>query len=221
MNEDESVIFTLQCVGLPSGTKLAYTLGGISADDLTSGSLTGEFTLNSSGIGTVTVNIKKDYTTETNEVLKCYLTSFPNVYAAVLINDTSQTPTYKITISANSTGTTPINSIDEGKSFYVVVETTDVDNDTNLYLTYGGTADSNDYTTTLPTTINIDSNGKGFVTLTLKDDYLTEGNESFLVNVGTNNTVAGVKATTSVTINDTSKTKKYTAYWSSNSTVVS
>lgn len=218
INEGESVTFTLVTVGLPSGSKLEYTLAGIDIDDLANGSLTGEFTTNASGIATLVVNTKRDFKTEGTEILKCYLTNFPGVYDSVIVNDTSKTPTYRVVLGANTIGNIPLTTINEGANFYISVITTDVDAGTKLYLTYGGLATADDFVGALPTFVTIGSDGIGYVLIQVKEDFLTEGSETLLVNVGTTTDSADIKVSGSIAINDTSKTKTYNTKWSASST---
>lgn len=218
MTEGESVVFTLTTIGLPAGSKLAYTLAGIDANDLVSGTITGEFTTNASGVATVTVSIKRDFTTEGPEVLKCYLTNFPGVYDSVVINDTSKTPSYKLILGANTVGTVPYTTINEGQAFYITVITTDVDSGTLLNLTYGDQATATDFMTALPSTVTIGADGIGYALVTLKEDFLTEGAETFIVNVSTQANPTDIKVTSSISITDTSKTKAYTTRWSASAT---
>lgn len=218
INEGESVNFTLTTVGLGTGSKLAYTLTGIDATDLTTGSLTGEFTINASGVATITVAIKRDFKSEGPEVLKCHLNNFPGTYDSVVINDTSKTPSYKLVLSADNVGNIPMVSVDEGSAFQVVVITTDVDAGTTLYLTYSGGANNSDFVGTLPSSFVVNDFGINYVTINVKEDFLTEGNESLIVNVGTTSNSNDIKVSNSISINDTSKSKVYTTRWSASST---
>lgn len=219
INEGESVTFTLTTVGLATGSKLAYTIIGLDADDLITGAaLTGEFTVNSSGIGTLTVSTKRDFKTEGVEVLRCKLTNFPNVYSAVTVNDTSKTPTYKIVLGGSNDGAMPYTSVNEGDSFYITVITTDVDPGTTLYLTTGGTNSAADFTTSIPNTIVIGANGTASIKLTVKEDFLTEPTETVSISIGTTANAGDIKATDTINILDTSKSKKYTTRWSASST---
>lgn len=219
INEGESVTFTLTTVGLPTGSRLAWALSGVNADDLPATTpMSGEFVINASGVATLTVPTRRDYTAEGPEILKCYLTNFPAVYDTVLINDTSQTPTYRLVLGANTVGTIPLATIDEGGSFYISVITSNIDAGTKLYLTYGGIADATDFTAALPTFVTIGGDGIGYALIKVKEDYTTEGSESFVVNCGLSSDPADIKVTSTISINDTSKTKTYSTRWSASPT---
>lgn len=217
INESENVTFTLITVGLPAGAKLAYTLAGIAAEDIT-GSLTGEFTVLANGTATATVQTKLDFRTDGTKVMKLYLTNFPNVYDSVIINDTSQTPTYKVILGANTVGTAPLATIDEGQSFYATFITTDVPVGTELFINYGGFAGAPDFVTQLPSKYVVNASGIHYFPITVKEDYLTEGSETFTVSLGTSALAGDIKVVGSISINDTSKTKVYVSSWSASST---
>lgn len=92
VNEGSSVTFTLSTTNVANGTVLPYTITGISANDVTTGSLTGTFTVNS-GLATTTITMSADQLTEGAETATLTLN---NAAASnfVVVNDTSVfTPT--------------------------------------------------------------------------------------------------------------------------------
>lgn len=90
INEGQSVTITLSTVNgtVPNGFTVPYTVTGISAGDLSSGSLTGNFTLNSN-TGSVSFTLSNDATTEGTETLTL---SAAGTSIQVSILDTSVTP---------------------------------------------------------------------------------------------------------------------------------
>jgi hypothetical protein len=90
VNEGSSVTFTLSTTNVANGTVLPYTISGISANDVTTGSLTGSFTVNS-GLATTTITMSADQLTEGAETATLTLN---NAAASnfVIVNDTSTTP---------------------------------------------------------------------------------------------------------------------------------
>jgi len=90
VNEGSSVTFTLNTTNVANGTVLPYTISGISANDVTTGSLTGNFTVNS-GLATTTITMSADQLTEGAETATLTLN---NAAASnfVVVNDTSTTP---------------------------------------------------------------------------------------------------------------------------------
>lgn len=90
VNEGSSVTFTLSTTNVANGTSLSYTISGISSNDVTTGSLTGSFVVNS-GLATTTITMSADQLTEGAETATLTL----NNGAAsnfVVVNDTSTTP---------------------------------------------------------------------------------------------------------------------------------
>ena len=87
VNEGSSVVFTLSTTNVSNGTVLPYTISGISSTDVTTGSLTGSFTVNS-GLATATITMSADQLTEGAETATLTLN---NAAASnfVVVNDTS------------------------------------------------------------------------------------------------------------------------------------
>ena len=87
VNEGSSVVFTLSTTNVANGTVLPYTISGISANDVTSGSLTGSFTV-SNNLATATITLSADQLTEGAETATLTLN---NIAASnfVVVNDTS------------------------------------------------------------------------------------------------------------------------------------
>jgi len=87
VNEGSSVTFTLNTTNVANGTVLPYTISGISSNDVTTGSLTGSFTVNS-GLATTTITMSADQLTEGAETATLTLN---NAAASnfVVVNDTS------------------------------------------------------------------------------------------------------------------------------------
>jgi hypothetical protein len=90
-NEGSTAIFTLTTTNVASGTAVPYTLSGISAADVSGGSLSGNAVVNSSGIATISVTLLNDSLTEGTETLTV---SAGNASASTLIFDSSKTSSY-------------------------------------------------------------------------------------------------------------------------------
>lgn len=92
-DEGGQVTFTLTTTHLTPGTTVAYTLSGtgITAADISTGTLSGFFTVNAEGLGTVIVGLVADNVTEGPETVRMTLSGNAGS-ADVLINDTSTTP---------------------------------------------------------------------------------------------------------------------------------
>ena len=87
VNEGSSVTFTLSTTNVANGTLVPYTISGISANDVTTGSLTGSFTV-SNNLATATITMSADQLTEGAETATLTLN---NAAASnfVVVNDTS------------------------------------------------------------------------------------------------------------------------------------
>jgi plastocyanin len=95
--------------GIP-GVVLGYVVTGISATDLSTGSLSGTYTTGSVTRATFTVNA--DFTTEGSETFVIALTTIDNISTSVTINDTSTTLVAGdevITTTGSGTFTVPTN----------------------------------------------------------------------------------------------------------------
>ena len=68
INEGDTVTITLTTTNIADGTDFAYTVTGVDTDDLSSGSLTGNITINSN-TGTAAFTLAEDSTTEGAETL--------------------------------------------------------------------------------------------------------------------------------------------------------
>jgi hypothetical protein len=92
VNEGSSVTFTLSTTNVANGTLVPYTISGISANDVTTGSLTGNFTV-LNNLATATITMSADQITEGSETLTLTLNNAVTSNF-VVVNDTSLfTPT--------------------------------------------------------------------------------------------------------------------------------
>jgi len=185
VNEGASATFNLTTTGVADGTVVAYTLSGVDAADLVSGSLTGQATV-TGGKATITVALKADATTEGAETLGIALNN-GKATASIAVNDTSLTPTVSVAAAAAS--------VNEGSTATFNV-TTDAADGTVLSYTLSGVSAS-DVTGGLTGQVTV-SGGKATISVPLVADATTEGAETLTVTVG--------GATASATVGDTSIT---------------
>ena len=202
VNEGSILTFTVNTENVVNGTTVGYTITGIGAGDLSSGSLTGNITI-TSNTGTVSVTLANDLTTEGAETITLELagtdsvsTSTGSLSSSTIVNDTS-------TLTSTTYSVTPAtSSVNEGSSLTFNVATTGVADTTTLYWTvtnsgdFGSASDS----------FTISSNSGAFQ-VTPSADTTTEGAETFTVSVRTGS-ISGTEVAVSsvVTINDTSTT---------------
>ena len=87
VNEGSTATFTLTTTNVASGTSVPYSLSGISAADVSGGSLSGNAVVNSSGVATISVTLLNDSLTEGSETLTV---TAGGANASTIIIDTSQ-----------------------------------------------------------------------------------------------------------------------------------
>ncbi len=92
-SEGAAINYTLATTNLPAGSTVSYALSGtgITPSDIVGGSLTGAFTINAQGVGTITVRLAADATTEGPEQLRLRLGS-DGTQVDVTIVDSSLSP---------------------------------------------------------------------------------------------------------------------------------
>ena len=206
-NEGASIPFVVSTANVPDGTTLYWVISGtVSAADFTDPTLSGSFVINSN-LATITRVISNDVLAEGPETFTMSIRTGsiagPEVAitGTVVINDTS-TPgaTY---LAAPNTFT-----INEGDTVTITVTTTNVPNGTILFWTTSGTVSASDFVdTTLTGSVTINSNS-GTIFRTLNADTITEGSETFSINIKTGSTAGPTVAVTSpaITVIDTSLT---------------
>jgi hypothetical protein len=198
----------LTTTNVAAGTVFPYTITGISAADLDSGSLTGNFVVpplqGGVGYSVVTFSIKKDYILEGTEYMSISINNMPDLFinnipiADVYIG----TPTYAFStpspVNENSTGFinfTGTNAVTENVTFAIIAPTS------------GTPATINGADGTLSTTFHqFTSNAATTIPINfiIANDGVTEGPEYFRVQASVNGTP--VATSQNITINDTSQT---------------
>ena len=190
-NEGTSVVFSIAASNANAGTSVAYTLSGVSTQDI-GVPLAGNLIVGSGGLATLTVPVVADLFTEGNETLR--LTLEPNAplsvaTQAVSINDSSRTPSFQITTS------TP--SYNEGNSVNFSIQASQVAPGLAVLYAFSGLS-REDFTGASSGTITVDSTGYASLTVSLVADATTEGPESLTLSIGS--------SYGTVIVNDTSKT---------------
>jgi hypothetical protein len=189
-DEGSEAIFTILTSNVALGTLLSYSISGVSSDDITA-ALSGEVSVGSNGLTTISIPIVADLTTEGSETLTMTVNG---VSASTLINDTSLPqapkllPTYALvpqSVSAN-----------EGETVAFTLSTTNVEEGTSVSYTLSGISPS-DVKAGLSGKVEIDANGQALITISILEDHKTEGDETL--------TVIVEDQSASVLIRDTSK----------------
>jgi hypothetical protein len=111
-NEGATITATVSTANVADGTTVAYTVTGISANDLSAGSLTGTITINSNS-GTATFTLANDGLTEGTDTFTITLaatdsvgTSTGSAADSASVLDTSNDPTTSLWLDDNDAATT-------------------------------------------------------------------------------------------------------------------
>lgn len=217
VNEGGFINATLLTTGLVNGSLVAYTVTGIQQEDLSSGTLTGYFTVNNN-VATLAFGIAADHLTEGTEIFTISVNADPTVRASVTINDTSITQDIHsfYAMDPNSTSASAITNINEGQTCYHITTVVGIADGTYLYpkILSTGSADQYDLAQPLPVSVRI-SGGRAAFPIAVAADKITEGTETLVI--GLYNTLAADPAdlvtSASLTVNDTSITPTASMYF--------
>lgn len=192
INEGQSITITLNTQGIPNNTQIPYTVTGIDSDDLSSGSLTGNFTI-VSGTATQSFTMANDFKTEGTETATLTLSSPGSGSRSWTIIDTS-VPTFALSRSAAS--------IFEGQSVTITLSTQGIANGTTVPYTIFGTdiTDSDISPSSLTGNFTV-QDGTATTTITALHDSVNENTETFtlrLDNLAASTTVSILAPTLSL-----------------------
>ena len=208
---DESKIgtFNIQTTSVPQGTRLYWTILHGTTDVSDFFAVSNSFTIDSSGNGGFTITPSGDSLTEGPETFQVEIRTgsisgpVQVTTPVITVNDTSTAGPAVATYSFNIAPS----SINEGSAGSFTVSTTNVGSGTTLYWTVLNSTTSNVDFSATSGSFAIDTYGYGTFTVTPTADHLTEGAETFQVEVRTDSITGTVQATSpSVTVNDTSLT---------------
>ncbi len=194
VNEGGTVTITLNTTNVLDGTSVPYTISGISVNDISGNTLTGNFVVGTSD--SVSVTLLEDATTEGNENLILTLdNNLANI--SILVNDTSSAVA-SYTLTASDT------SVNEGDTFTITLGSTNVAAGTNVPYTITG-VQSADINGAQLTGIFVVGTSE-VLTLTASTDATTEGTETLSCNLD------GQAASVNIDILDTSQTPATPTY---------
>lgn len=198
VTEGNSITVTLTTTNVASGTNIPYTISGISAADLSSGALTGNFTVDGSGVATRSIALADEGTTEGTETLTLSLNNGAASINIDVLDAGTPAPTYSITNPST-------NVIAEGSTGTFTVTTTNVPNGTVLYWTISHLTTTDSDFTDVQGTVTINSN-TGSIGIQPTADVTTEGQESFILRLRTGSYTGTIVASggTGTTVGDTS-----------------
>ena len=186
INEGQTATFTV--LSTTNNISLPYTITGITAADLSSGTMTGFVTINSTGSGTISFTLKADRLTEGIENI-IFTIDGTGISSSIRINDTSLDSTYVITNNSSN--------VNEGGSVTFTLTTTEVDTGTIVPYTISGISAADLSSGSLSGSFVVGITNTA--TFTLAADLYTEGTETMTM------TLTGKNITNTVTINDTSR----------------
>ena len=187
-DEGSTAIFTLTTTNVASGTSVPYTLSGsINSSDISSGSLSGNTIVNSSGVATIYILLANDTRTENWETLTV---TAGGATASTAINDTSKSPTATYLIWSSYP------SVNEGSTANFTLTTTNISPNYPVPFTLSGISAADVSGGSLSGNAVVNSSGVATISVTLLNDNITEGSETLTVTAG--------GASASTVVNDTS-----------------
>ena len=199
--EGDSVTFTINTTNVGDGTQLYWReQGSASSSDWVGGS-SGNFLVNNN-VGIVTITTRLDWNNETENIILSIRTGS----TSGTITTTSSAVTITDTAPSNVTVVPSATTVNEGGSVTFTINGTNIP-DSGSYRAYviGSAGTPDDFTNTGSSFKSFGiTNNTGSVTLDLKDDFITEGIESFYVEFkyGNSNLLA---TSPTITVNDTSR----------------
>ena len=202
--EGQPITFTISTDGFENQDVLYYSIVSIAPTGLpnssafTDSTLTGQFFLNSSGVGSFTKTLVRNNTNDTAS----YKVQIREQSVSGPILGESGTfsmpqPSYTLTPSTS----TP----NEGTTVSFTLAGTNTYTGTHYYSLAGTAANSTDLSSDLTGSYSY-GGSTGVFSITIRDDLTTEGNETFTVNARVNSTSGPIVASSGITIQDTSLT---------------
>ena len=200
--EGETKTFTVVVDGYENGDTVYYSIasvsGSVTSSDFSDSSLTGSFTVNSSGQGSFSKNVVRDATNET-ESYKIQIRDGSTSGTILGESGTISMPQPSYTLTASNS------SPSEGDTVTFTLTGTDTFNGTHFYTLSGTAANSGDLNTATTGSYYYDG-ASGSFSISIDEDYLTEGSETFTANAKVIGTGGPTVASTTVTVGDTSQT---------------
>jgi hypothetical protein len=192
VNEGDNFTITLNTQGLSNGTVVPYSIEGVEPADINDAPLTGNFTIDAIGNAQKTFTVTEDALTEGAETFRLSLVGVDE-YVDVTIVDTSRTPSYNLSVDNTTVNET------NNKTFNVTLQTQNVNDGERVYYTMSGSGITvNDFIGLTSLKGYFEVGATDTITFTVKEDFITEGDETILFSLDNNND------SISVTIEDTS-----------------
>jgi|TARA_R100000030_G_scaffold57796_2_gene43509 hypothetical protein len=202
--EGQPITFTINTDGYENQDALYYSIvsqssGGLPTSSFfTDSTLTGQFYLNSSGVGSFTKTLVRN---NTNDTASYKLQIREQSVSGPILGESGTfsmpQPSYTLTPSTS----TP----NEGTTVTMTLAGTDTYTGTHYYTLTGTAANATDIFSNLTGSFSFNGSSGTFF-LSIRDDLTTEGNETFNIYARANSTSGPIVASSSVTIQDTSLT---------------
>jgi hypothetical protein len=202
--EGDSVTFTINTTNVGDGTQLYWREEGNASSNDWIGGGTGNFLVNNN-VGIVTITTVLDWNNENENIILSIRTGS----TSGTITTTSSAVTITDTAPSNVTVVPSATTVNEGGSVTFTITGTNIPDHSSRYRAYiiGSASIGDDFTNTGSSFKSFGiTNNTGSVTLDVKDDFLSEGIESFYVEFRYNSATSNLLATSpTITINDTSR----------------
>lgn len=185
-NEGQTIYITIITRNVENGTylDLSYNLDGA----ITQAEINQEFTAPlpvrvpvSNNRAIIAATILEDYKADQNRNFRCIL-ELSGASAFCIVRDTS-VPVASAKFNNSSSAVGVITEANEGQTIYLVVETKGYASGTVLALNYTGNVSDDDFTVPRPKSISVSSTGVSIVSMTVKNDFVSEGIENMRVSV--------------------------------------
>jgi hypothetical protein len=192
VDEGDVITVDLSTQGVDVGSQVSYRIEGVSSSDISGASLTGSFTIDENGNAQKTFNVTEDTLTEGPEV---FILKLDNNEDEVNVNivDTSRTPSYSLDVDNSIVNET------DNQIFTVTLVTENVNAGERIYYTMSGPGiEVNDFVGLTSLKGYFEVGTTDTITFTVKEDFISEGNENILFSLDNNND------SITITIQDTS-----------------
>lgn len=194
MNEGTHNLIVVSSTNAVPGSTLSYTIAGIDASRLASGSLTGVLTLDSYGQAVIDLGIVANLYTDGSTTATVSLVN-GKASTRIAITDSSRTPE---TISPSYTLGTSSSSLDEGSRNLITLTTANIATGSQFSYLITGIDPARLSTGSLAGTFTTDANGRAILDLGVLNNNHTDGSTTVRLSL------ANGLAATSFTVNDTS-----------------
>ena len=185
--EGFTVTYTVNTLNIAEGTSIPYVVTGILPEDLSSGSLSGDLIIDAYGSASVSFTLEDDGIPEGVENMTFYT---GNLSSSISVEDTSYSNTYTLNRSTEST--------DEGSVVTYTINSTAAPEGTVVPYIITGISQEDLSSGSIAGDFVLDSNKQSTISLTIANDFLTEGTETITI------AADGRIQTTSVTDTSTS-----------------